>query len=124
MVPRQQELSRDWAEELMTVHVSWPLPRSVAIRVCGEVDLCTVPRLEQELRRRIRGPVDEVLVDLSRVSFLAVAGLGCLLRAQEAADERGIPLYIDRGDSRAVNRVFTLLRDTLPARFSMPVPRG
>jgi len=124
MVPRQQWLSRDWAEEPMTVRISWPLPRTVAIRVCGELDLCTAPRLEHELCHRIHGPVDAVLIDLSEVSFLAVAGLDCLLRAQNLAEERGIPLYIDRGDSRAVNRVFSLLHDTLPAGFSMPVPRG
>lgn len=124
MVPRQQWLSRDWAEDPMTMRVSWPLPRTVAIRVYGELDLCTAPTLEQELRQQIKGPVDAVLVDLSGVSFLAVAGLDCLLRAQNLAEERGIPLYIDRGDSRAVNRIFSLLRDTLPAGFSMPVPRG
>jgi anti-sigma B factor antagonist len=124
MVPRQQWLSRSWAEEPMTVCVSWPRPRTVAIRVYGEVDLCTAPRLEHELCQGIHGSVDAVLVDLSEVSFLAVAGLDCLLRAQSLADERGIPLYIDRGDSRVVNRVFSVLRDTLPAGFSVPVPRG
>lgn len=123
MVPDQQ-LTHEWAQELMSVRISWPLPRSVAIRVSGEVDLCTAPRLERELRQRIRGPVDEVIIDLSQVTFLAVAGLGCLLRAKAAADKAGIRLYIDRGDSRAVNRVFTLLRHTLPEGFSTPVPRS
>ena len=124
MVPRQQRLSRDWAQEPMTMRISWPLPRTVAIRVRGEIDLCTAPGLEQELCRLIRGPVEAVVVDLSQVSFLAVAGIDCLLRAQGIADKLGVRLYIDRGDSRVVNRVFTLLRDTLPTGFSTPVPRS
>ncbi len=124
MVPHQRWVGRIWADELMTVRVSRPLPRSVEIGVAGEVDLCTAPRLEDELRRTIGGEVDEVVVDLSRVSFLAVAGIGCLLRAMDAAEERGIGLHIESGDSRAVNRVFSLLSDTLPAAFNAPAPQS
>jgi anti-anti-sigma factor len=98
----------------MSVELSWPRLRAVTIHVSGEVDLCTAPDLADILHREVRGPVDDVVVDLSGVTFLGVAGLNCLLRAGRAADERETGLRIAPGVSYAVSRVFALLRSTLP----------
>jgi len=76
--------------------------------------MCTAGDLADILYSGIRSPVDDVVVDLSGVTFLGVAGLNCLLRAERAADERRTGLRIEPGESYPVNRVFSLLRSTLP----------
>jgi anti-sigma B factor antagonist len=93
----------------LSLRVTRPTPRTVLVRVAGEVDLCTARRLDEVLRSRIRGPVGEVVVDLSGVTFFSVAGLNSLLRAQLLADAAGARLTVDPGRSRAVQRLFTLL---------------
>jgi anti-sigma B factor antagonist len=93
----------------MSLRVSRPTPRTVAVGVSGEVDLSTARKLDEVLRDRIRGPVGEVVIDLSGVTFFSVAGLNSLLRAQLLADAAGARLTVDPGRSRAVKRLFTLL---------------
>jgi anti-sigma B factor antagonist len=93
----------------LSLHVSRPTPRTVLVRVTGEVDLSTARGLDEVLSSRIRGPVGEVVVDLSGVTFFSVAGLNSLLRAQLLADATGARLTVDPGRSRAVKRLFTLL---------------
>jgi anti-sigma B factor antagonist len=93
----------------LSLHVTRPTPRTVLVRVAGEVDLSTARRLDEVLRSRIRGPVGEVVIDLTDVTFFSVAGLTSLLRAQLLADAAGARLTVDPGGSRAVRRLFTLL---------------
>ncbi|MFJ7213918.1 STAS domain-containing protein [Amycolatopsis sp. NPDC098790] len=93
----------------MTLRVSCPTARTVLVRVSGEVDLSTARRLDELLRSRIRGDVEEVVVELSGVTFISVAGLNSLLRAQLLADAAGARLTVDPGGSRAVRRLFTAL---------------
>lgn len=93
----------------ISLSVSRPTPRTVLVRVTGEVDLSTARRLDEVLCSLIRGPVGEVVIDLSGVTFFSVAGLNSLLRAQLLADAAGARLSVDPGRSRAVKRLFTLL---------------
>lgn len=93
----------------MTLRVSHPGPRALLVRVSGEVDLSTARRLDELLQSRVRGAVEEVVVDLSAVTFISVAGLNSLLRAQLLADAAGARLTVDPGRSRAVRRLFTVL---------------
>ncbi|WP_329047923.1 STAS domain-containing protein [Amycolatopsis sp. NBC_01488] len=101
----------DWmnAGGRLSLRVSRPTPRTVLVRVTGEVDLSTARRLDEVLHSRIRGPVGEVVIDLAGVTFFSVAGLNSLLRAQLLADAAGALLTVDPGGSRAVQRLFTLL---------------
>ncbi|WIY00181.1 STAS domain-containing protein [Amycolatopsis mongoliensis] len=93
----------------LSLRVSRPGPRTVLVRVTGEVDLSTARGLDEVLRSRIHSPVGEVVIDLSGVTFFSVAGLNSLLRAQLLADATGARLTVDPGGSRAVERLFTLL---------------
>ncbi|WP_370963646.1 STAS domain-containing protein [Amycolatopsis sp. cg9] len=97
----------------MSLHLRHPRSRTVLVEVGGEVDLCTARRLDEVLQARIHDRVDEVVIDLSAVTFFSVAGLNSLLRAQLLADAAGAHLSVDAGQSRAVRRLFTLL----PADF-------
>jgi anti-sigma B factor antagonist len=70
----------------LRVHRSHPRQGIDVCTVIGEVDLCTAPLLQHALleteHRHSRG----VVVDLSQVSFLAVAGVRVLAAAAEQAD--------------------------------------
>jgi anti-sigma B factor antagonist len=52
----------------------------VIVVVSGEVDLCTAPWLDEQLRRAQR-LATEVIVDLEQIDFMDCAGLRVLMRA-------------------------------------------
>jgi anti-sigma B factor antagonist len=54
---------------------------SYIVRVIGELDLYTAPRLENELDALARADAAHVIVDLSRCPFVDSSGLGILLQA-------------------------------------------
>jgi anti-sigma B factor antagonist len=54
---------------------------SYVVRVTGELDLYTAPRLENELEQLVRSEAAHVIVDLSETSFVDSSGLGVLLQA-------------------------------------------
>jgi anti-sigma B factor antagonist len=56
----------------------------VVIRLSGDVDLVTVPRLEPRIERAIAGALD-VVVDLTEVQFLDSGGLRLLTRVSSTA---------------------------------------
>lgn len=88
--------------------------------LCGELDMATVPFLEQELEEAEQTGSQVVALDLEELTFIDVAGLRGLLaaRAHGGTDERSPALV---GARRAVRRVFELtghgglLDDNLPA---------
>ncbi|PXY24607.1 hypothetical protein BA062_30040 [Prauserella flavalba] len=89
---------------------------TVVVRVEGEVDLSTGPRLEQHLQHAVAGirPPEPLVVDLSGVAFIGSCGLALLLRLHEAAENKGSSLHIVAGQ-RAVTRPVEVvgLTDTL-----------
>jgi anti-sigma B factor antagonist len=93
----------------LTVHVLRPHPRTVLVRVAGEIDLGTARKLDEVLQSSVGGEVDEVVVDLAAVTFFSVAGLNSLVRARLLADTAGARLTIDAERSPAVRRLFGLL---------------
>jgi anti-anti-sigma factor len=101
----------DWmnAGGHMSLRVRRPGLHTVVVEATGEIDLGTARRLDEVLQSRIRSQVDEVVIDLSGVTFFSVAGLNSLLRAQLLADAAGAHLTVDAGQSRAVRRLFALL---------------
>jgi anti-sigma B factor antagonist len=54
---------------------------SYILRVAGELDLHTAPRLENELDSLVRAEAVHVIVDLSESPFVDSSGLGVLLQA-------------------------------------------
>ena len=81
----------------------------VQIELRGELDLSTVGKVEEELRR-VEGDSPKVVVlDLSGLSFLDSSGLRCLVRADERAKESGMRFVLVRGPA-AVQKVFEITR--------------
>lgn len=59
------------------------------VKVRGEVDLATAPRLHSSLRAAWRASPGELAIDLAEVSYLGLTGLRVLLRARDLARAGG-----------------------------------
>jgi anti-sigma B factor antagonist len=64
----------------LDVAETW-IARVVVIAVAGDVDMLTVPRLEDAINSALRREPTALIVDLSRVQFLASAGMNLLVAA-------------------------------------------
>ncbi len=94
---------------LSVTSLSGTRPGRVVVEVVGEVDTYTAPRLEVCLRSQAaqRG-VHLLVVDLSRVTFLGVAGVTALAQAQRRCQMRSARLVIRTGGRRSVLRLLEL----------------
>ena len=81
----------------------------VHVALVGELDLSTVAKVQEELRRIEAYSPATVVVDLSKVTVLDSTGLRCIVTADERAREDGRRVVIVRGPD-AVQRVFAITR--------------
>jgi anti-anti-sigma factor len=81
----------------------------VHIVLRGELDLSTVGKVQDELRRVEASAPALVVVDLSKLTFLDSTGLRCLVTADERARDEGRRVVIVRGPE-PVQRVFAITR--------------
>jgi anti-sigma B factor antagonist len=95
---------------LVTVEFSTDVTNSGAIwvvRVAGEVDIATAPRLASTFDAVVEAAPSQVLVELENVSFLDSSGIRVLVLAQRRLDEVGASFVID-GMSEAVKHVLEI----------------
>ncbi len=81
----------------------------VTVALTGELDLSSVGKVEEALRRAEADPPALLVLDLSELNFLDSTGLRCVVTADERAREQGRRLVIVRGPD-AVQRVFSITR--------------
>ena len=81
----------------------------VTVALRGELDLSTVGKVQDELRRVEAADPEIVVLDLSKLTFLDSTGLRCVVTADERLREQGRRLVIIRGPD-AVQRVFSITR--------------
>ncbi len=81
----------------------------VHIALRGELDLSTVPKLEQELDQTAARRPPLIALDLRGLTFLDSTGLRLVVTADERAREDGRRLVIVRGP-KTVSRVFSITR--------------
>jgi anti-sigma B factor antagonist len=81
----------------------------VHMALVGELDLSSVAKVQEELRRIESDAPATLVVDLSKLSFLDSTGLRCILTADERARSEGRRIVIVRGPD-AVQRVFAITR--------------
>jgi anti-anti-sigma factor len=88
------------------------------VRVAGELDAATAPRLQGELDTLLESGHRELDVDLDEVSFCDVAGLNVLLHARAAALAAGgrFSLHGNCPTLRMMLRVLRLERVFEPIR--------
>lgn len=81
----------------------------VHVMLRGELDLSSVGKVQDELRRVEADAPPVVLLDLSKLTFLDSTGLRCLVTADQRAREDGRRLVLVRGPG-PVQRVFSITR--------------
>src|SRR5215211_3550423 len=90
------------------------LDAGVVVRVSGEIDMLTTPRLRGLLSELIEARPRVVVLDMAAVSFFASSGLATLVEARDAAAARGVLLRL-ACLSRSVRRPLQITG--LTARF-------
>ena len=81
----------------------------VHVALVGELDLSTVAKVQEELRKIEEGEPPTLVMDLSKLTFLDSTGLRCIITADERARESGRRMVIVRGPD-PVQRVFAITR--------------
>jgi anti-sigma B factor antagonist len=81
----------------------------VHVALVGELDLSSVAKVQEELRRIEASAPATLVVDLSKLTFLDSTGLRCIVTADERARAEGRRIVIVRGPD-AVQRVFAITR--------------
>lgn len=82
-------------------------PGRVQVRPVGELDLATVPSLEQELARVRASGVPSVVLDLRGLTFMDSTGLSLTLRWSLESSRDGFDFSLVRGEG-AIRRLFEL----------------
>jgi anti-sigma B factor antagonist len=83
------------------------------VEVHGEVDVDTVPDVQDAVAHALEQPAESLVLDFTDVTFLGSTGLTFLLETHAACDDRGIPFRLAAA-SRAVLRplqITDLLRE-------------
>ena len=82
---------------------------NIHVSLRGELDLSTVEKVEQELRRAERSEPSLLVIDLGGLSFIDSTGLRTIVTAHQRAQDAGRRLVIVKGPD-TVHRVFTITR--------------
>lgn len=77
------------------------------MHIGGEIDVYTAPLVREKLDEQILGGRSELVVDLSKVSFLDSTGLGVLVGRLKLARSRGGHLRLVGADDRVL-KVFSI----------------
>ena len=81
----------------------------VHVALVGELDLSSVTKVQEELRRVEASAPPTLVVDLSKLTFLDSTGLRCIVTADERARSEGRRIVVVRGPD-PVQRVFSITR--------------
>lgn len=77
------------------------------VRVSGEIDMATVPRLNSTFETIVESGPSRVLVELENVTFLDSSGIRSLLLARKHLEEVGAVLVVD-GMSDSIKHVLEI----------------
>ena len=102
---------------LLTVDESWD-NGGVVLRLNGELDLTSVPLLDDAFDRMTQGYGDDVVLDLTELTFIDSTGLGALVRVTRDRRAQGGNVILRRPqhavrvviDVTGLNRVLDIER--------------
>lgn len=80
---------------------------TTTVRVQGEVDLYTAPRLRERLDAVVAGEAPRVVVDLEQLDFIDSTGLGVLVGALKQARDSGGDMSL-RNPSRSTHKLLEI----------------
>ena len=100
------------------------------IRIQGELDIATAPKLESVLLHAMDSGAPSIVLDLGQVSFIDSMGLRVLVSAAKESRKNGDRLRIDCGSGRvrqmmeitALDRSLPLVEPTVTATARRPSP--
>jgi len=84
---------------------------ALSLYVGGELDIASLPALEETLLSAVSNGNAEIVVDLERVTFIDASGLGAFIRAADRATEGGRSFAIVRPPP-FVRKILTLTGTT------------
>ena len=90
------------------VYIDEALGGGCVVRVAGELDCATAGLMGEALLLASEMPGDRLVIDVSRLTFMGVAGLRVLLAADERLVTAGGGGLVVRGASGIVRRLFEL----------------
>ncbi|GAA2720775.1 STAS domain-containing protein [Cellulomonas aerilata] len=97
----------------------------VVMRVTGEVDVATAAPLRQELAVHMGSHQQDLIVDVSGVTFMDSTGLGVLVRAVRQVHERGGRIELVSHEDPVMNLLrLTALADVLPVHKTVHEARA
>ena len=82
---------------------------TVRLRLTGDFDQAAIDHVERAVQAARELPLDHVILDLSALTFLDLAGLRTILRVHRRAQAEAFGVTVVRPRGLA-NRVFTLTR--------------
>lgn len=82
--------------------------RAVRLALKGELDISSAGRVEEQLGKVQDGGLELFVLDLRELEFMDSTGLRLIVRADEAAREKGTRFVIVRGPE-PVQRVFEIV---------------
>jgi len=110
----------------LRLRTAWPAPHAVLVTARGDLDSATADDLAALLSDRLWAAPEQLVVDLSEVDFLGVAGVRVLLHAALQAEQSGTGLLVVTGTRPAVRRALQVTgadrRLELSERRPAPAP--
>ncbi|MEU8635745.1 STAS domain-containing protein [Amycolatopsis sp. NPDC048633] len=110
----------------MRLRTTWPAPHAVLVTVRGALDTATAGDLAALVSERLRAAPERLVLDLSEVDFLGVAGVRVLLRTALQAEQSGTELLVVAGTNPMVRRALRVTeadrRLTIADRRPEPAP--
>lgn len=84
---------QDQAPGELTLRITRP-QGAVVLSVGGDLDLLTAPSLDGEITKLLTDNPSALVLDLSGVPFFGSSALAVLIRAADAAENRGVRLLV------------------------------
>ncbi|GAA2352349.1 hypothetical protein GCM10009854_32900 [Saccharopolyspora halophila] len=97
--PADAVLGHAHHEATSRLSVEWPAPGVVVVRIGGEIDLASLPRVTEMIRQRLRAAsLQTVVLDFSTVTFASSAAMELLITAQRRCRQRDCTLLVVPGN--------------------------
>lgn len=96
-------------EQRLPVAVSSPLPRVRLLRVAGELDLSTQPRLIGFLDDALRSKPRHLVLDMRGIRFMGASGLHAVVYAKDTSEHSGTTLHITGVAHEAVSKPMAIV---------------
>lgn len=97
----------DMADGELSQRLERPERGTAVLSVRGDIDVVTAPQLAEMLQHRLDSSLDRLVLNLSGVGFLGVAGVSVIFESDLRAQHNGTDLVIVTGGNRQVTSALT-----------------